>query len=188
MTGIHRVRHHKDIKSNIGAVQLSPRPLFYTNVWYMLAWVMHVRKSNYSYNWLSVTSDYDCILAMLLGLRKNDRLEVNWFSVPTISGTVSVIRRDALRNTSGLTAPDSINTCPLCEGQRWIFNVPTILVWYTWGPPSLRLDPKNSAILGLKACWRLFVSWDSTRRPHNWQFKPFLTAPPWHLVLCKVNV
>ena len=72
------------------------------------------------------------------------------FSVPTTSGTVSVIRRDAKRNTSGLTAPGSLNTCPMCEGQRWIFNVPTMLLWYT-RPPSLGLDPKDPAILGLKA-------------------------------------
>ena len=48
---------------------------------------------------------------------------VTQFSVPTTSGTVSVIQRDAMRNTSELTAPGSLNTCPMCEGQRWIFNV-----------------------------------------------------------------
>ena len=41
-------------------------------------------------NWLLVTNDYDCILAMLLGSNKNGRLEVTQFSVPTTSGTVSV--------------------------------------------------------------------------------------------------
>ena len=94
---------------------------------------------------------------MPLGSSRNGRLEVTQFSVPTTSGTVSVIRRDAKRNTSGLTAPGSLNTCPMCEGQRRIFNVPTILLWYT-GPPSLCLDPKDPEILGLQACWRLFVN------------------------------
>ena len=76
---------------------------------------------------LSVTSDYDCILAMLPGSKKNGRLEVTPFSVSTTSGTVSVIRRNALCNTPGLTAPDSLNTCPMCNGQRWIFNMSTVL-------------------------------------------------------------
>ena len=93
---------------------------------------------------------------MLLGSSNNGRLEVTRFSLPTTSGTVSVIRRDAKRNTLGLTAPGSLNTCPMCEKQRWVFNVPTMLLRYT-GPPSLGLDPKDPAILGLKACWRLFV-------------------------------
>ena len=31
----------------------------------------------------------------------------------------------------------------------------TILLWYT-GPPSLGLDPKDLAILGLKACFGQF--------------------------------
>ena len=80
-------------------------------------------------NRLSVTNDYDCILAMLLRSSQNGRLEMTQFSVPTTSGTVSVIRRVAKCNTFGLTAPGSLNTCPMCEGQRWIFNVPTILLW-----------------------------------------------------------
>ena len=109
---------------------------------------------------MSVNSDYDCILAMLLGLSRDDRLEVTQFSVPITSTTVSVIRRDAKRNTSGLTAPGSLNTGPMCEGQRWIFNVPTMLLWYT-GLPSLGLDPKDPAILGLKACLKLFCQFDT---------------------------
>ena len=79
-------------------------------------------------NRLSVTSDYDCILVMLIGSSRNGRLEVTPFSVSTTSRTVSVIRRDALCNTSGLTAPGSLNTCPMCKCQRWIF---TILLWHT---------------------------------------------------------
>ena len=51
------------------------------------------------------TSDYDCILAMLLGSTRNGRLEVTRFSVFTTSRTVSVIKRDALCNASWLTAP-----------------------------------------------------------------------------------
>ena len=74
---------------------------------------------------------------MLLGTSRNGRLEVSQYSVSTTSGAVSVIRRDAKRNTSGLTAAGSLNTCPICEGQRWIFNVLTILFWYT-KPPSFR--------------------------------------------------
>ena len=56
---------------------------------------------------------------MLLGFSKNGRLEVTQFSVPATSETVSLIRRDALCNTTRLTAPGSINTCSMCEGQRW---------------------------------------------------------------------
>ena len=81
----------------------------------------------------------------MLGSSRNGILEVTPFSAPFTSGTVSVIRRDALCNTSGLTAPGRLNTCPMCEGQRWIFNVSMILLWYT-GPPSLGLDPKDPAI------------------------------------------
>ena len=51
-------------------------------------------------------------LVMLLGSNRNGRLEVTRFSVPTTSGTVSVIQSNALCNTSVLTAPDSLNTCP----------------------------------------------------------------------------
>ena len=59
------------------------------------------------------TSDYDCILAMLLGSSRNGRLEVTQFSVSTSSGTVSVIWRDAKSNTSRLAAPGSLGTCPI---------------------------------------------------------------------------
>ena len=42
--------------------------------------------------------------------------------------------------------PNMGNTAlPMCEGQRWIFNVPTILLWYT-GPPSLGLVPKDHVV------------------------------------------
>ena len=58
----------------------------------------------YTNNWLEDISDYDCILVMLLGSNKNGRLELTQFSVPTASGTVSVIRRDALCHMFGLTA------------------------------------------------------------------------------------
>ena len=57
-----------------------------------------------------------CILATLLGSSKNSRLEVTPFSVPATSGTVSAIRRDEKRGTSGLTALGSLNTCLMCEG------------------------------------------------------------------------
>ena len=99
---------------------------------------------------------------MLLGSSKNGRLELTLFSVPANSRTVSVILRDVKGNTSGLTAPDSFNTCPMCEGQRcegqkWIFNVPTMLLWCR-EPKSLGLNSKDPAFLGLKLCWRLFVT------------------------------
>ena len=103
------------------------------------------------YNWLSVTNDYNCIIAMLLESSRNGRLEVTQFSVPTTSETVSVIRKDAKLNTSELTTPGSLNTSPMRDGQRWNFNVFTILLWNT-GPPCLSLDPKAPAILRLKAC------------------------------------
>ena len=63
---------------------------------------------------LSVTSDYDYILAMLLGLSTNGKLKVTQFSVPITSGTVSIIRRDAKCNTSGLTAPGG----SMCEEEK----------------------------------------------------------------------
>ena len=135
---------------------------------------------NYSYymiNWLSVNSGCDFILVMVLELSTNGRLEVTWFSVPTTSGTVSVIQRDAKRNKLELTAPGSLNTCLMCKGQRWIFNVLTKLLWYT-EPPSLGFDLKDSAILELKLVENIFVS--SIRQPHDWQTKPLPTAPPWH--------
>ena len=102
-------------------------------------------------NRLSVTVDYDCILAMLLGSSRNGRLEVTQFSVPTTSGNCQCnperckeqhIRADSTRQPYAY---------PMCEGQRWILNVPTILLWYT-EPPSLGLDLKNPATLGLEAC------------------------------------
>ena len=98
------------------------------------------------------------IIALLHGLSRNLRLEVTRFSVPTTSETFSVIWRDAKCNTSRLTAPGSLNTCLMCEEQRWIFNEPTISLWYTGPPPCLGLDPKDPEILGLKACWKLFVN------------------------------
>ena len=49
-------------------------------------------------------------------------------------------------NKSGLTAPVSLSTCPMCEEQRWIFNVPTKSLSYTG--PRLELDPKGLEILG----------------------------------------
>ena len=123
-------------------------------------------------NRLLVTSDYDCILAMLLGSSKNGRIEVNQFSALTTSGTVSAIRRNAKRNTPRLTAPGSLNTSPMCEGQRWIFNVPTVLLWYT-GPESLGLvfeRPSNFRVKRLlKAFLSIWRSWDSIRQPHDWQ-------------------
>ena len=67
------------------------------------------------------TSDYDCILAMLLGSTRNGRLEVTRFSVPTTSGTVSVIRRDALCNTSGLSVPGT-HTDVYIDIYTYIFN------------------------------------------------------------------
>ena len=84
-----------------------------------------------------MTNDYDSNLAMLLGSSKNGRLKVTQISVPTTSGTVSVIRRNAKCNTSGLTAPGSPNTSPMCNGQRWIFNVPTI-VFVIYGASKFR--------------------------------------------------
>ena len=78
---------------------------------------------------------------------KNGRVEVTPFSVPITSRTVSVICRDALCNTSKLTAPGTLNTFSMCEKQRWIFNGPTIPLWYA-GLPSLGLDPKDPAVRG----------------------------------------
>ena len=63
-------------------------------------------------------TDYDCILAMALGSSWNGRLEVTQFSVPATSGAVSVIWRDALRNTSRLAAPGSLNTHPMCKESK----------------------------------------------------------------------
>ena len=52
---------------------------------------------------------------------------------------------------SGLTALGTLDTCPMCNGHRWIFNVFMILLFYT-RPPSLGLDPRDPAIIGLEAC------------------------------------
>ena len=111
--------------------------------------------NNHNHNRLSLTSDYDCILAMPLRPCKSGRM-VTQFSVPTNSVTVSVIQRDALRNTSWLTATGSLNTWTMCEGQSLIFNVPTIWLWYA-GPLSLGLDPKDSAILRLQSLLKDFL-------------------------------
>ena len=126
----------------------------------------------------SVTCDFDYMLAMLLESSKNGILELTQIPVPTTTQTVSVIRRDAKHNTSRLTAPGSLNTCSMCEGQRWIFNGPAILLWYT-GPPSLGLDPKDPAILGLKAFWKILftltqlglnlpTAWLTVQASSNW--------------------
>ena len=88
------------------------------------------------------------------------RLELTYFSIPTTSGTVSVIWMDALCNTSGLTALDSLNTCLMCERQRWIFNVPTILLWQT-EPPSLGLNPKDPAIFRVRSLLKAFYQFDT---------------------------
>ena len=121
-------------------------------------------------NQLSVTRDYDCILAMLLTLSKNGRLKVTWFSVPTTFETVSVIQRNAL------TAPGSLNTCPYVRRADVAHDI--IVVHRAFQFRSRSERPSN---LGLKACWRLFVnchSQDSICQQHDWQPKPFPTAPP----------
>ena len=84
----------------------------------------------------------------MLEPNKNGRLELTWFSVPTTSGTVIVIWRDAKSNTSGMTALGCLDICPMCKEQKWDFF---LLLWYM-GPPSLGLDLKDSALLGLEAC------------------------------------
>ena len=66
---------------------------------------------------------YDSILAMLLELSKNGRLEVAQFSVPASCETVSVIQRDALRNTFTLTALGSFNTLPNVQRAGGAHNV-----------------------------------------------------------------
>ena len=53
------------------------------------------------------------------------------FSVTIIFETVSVLRRDALCNMFGLAAPGRLNTFPMRDGQRPIFNVPKILLLCT---------------------------------------------------------
>ena len=88
--------------------------------------------------------DYDCILAMLLRLSRNGRLEVTQFSVPTISRAVSVIWRAALCNTTVLPATGSLNTCPIHKEQLWIFNVFKTLLGYT-GPPKFRSRSERSS-------------------------------------------
>ena len=99
---------------------------------YVLLELLLITISN---NQLSVTSDYNCILTMLIGSSRNGRLEVTQFSVFTSFGTASVILRDALCNPSGLTAPGSLNNCPMCEGQRWVFSVP-MMIWWHVEPPE----------------------------------------------------
>ena len=62
---------------------------------------------------LSVTRDYDCISAMLLGSGTNVRIQVTRYSVPTTSGTVNIIWSFALCNTCILAASASLSTCPM---------------------------------------------------------------------------
>ena len=115
---------------------------------------------------------------MLLGSSRNGRLEVTRFSVPTTSGTVSVIRRNAKRNTSGLTAPGSLNTYPMCEEQRWIFNVCPMLLWYT-GLPSLGINTKDLAISDWKLAegfMHVWYSQDLISKQPGWQLKLLPTA------------
>ena len=107
-------------------------------------WQLYFAKTSNN-NRLTVTSNYDFTLAMLLGSSRNGRLEVTRLSVPTTFGTVSVIRRNALCNKSELTAPGSLNICPMCELQRWIFNEPLIILWYTW-PSNWGHNPKDPAV------------------------------------------
>ena len=86
------------------------------------------------------------VLQNSLGFRKNGRLEGG----PIVSTYHSC-------NTCGLTSPGSLNTCPICEGQRWMYDVLTILLGFT-GPPCLDLNLKDPAIKGLKAFCRLFFN------------------------------
>ena len=99
----------------------------------------------------------ETVYMMPHGSGKNDRLRVTRFLVLTTSGTVCVIRKNALSNEPGLTTPDSLNNCPKCKKQSWSFNVPTTFIWYT-GLPKSGMNPKGRAILRSKACCRHFVN------------------------------
>ena len=66
---------------------------------------------------LSVTSDYDCILAMLLGSSRNGRLEVTRFSTYHF-WNCQCNPEGCIVQHAQLTAPGSLNTCPMCKGQR----------------------------------------------------------------------
>ena len=83
----------------------------YTGVYIYTCIYIHVHVNN----WLSVNSDYGCILVMLLGLSRNGRLEVTRFSIPTTSKTVSVIQRNEMRNSYELRAPGRFSACQMCE-------------------------------------------------------------------------
>ena len=96
---------------------------------------------------------YDSILAMLLELSKNGRLEATQFSVATSCETVSVIQRDALRNTFTLTAPGSLNTLSNVQKAGGAHNV--IVVHEASKFRSRSKSPRNWR---LKACWRFFAS------------------------------
>ena len=87
---------------------------------------------------------------MIFGSSRNGRLEVTQFSVPTISGTVSVIRRDALCKTSGLTSSG-----PMCKGHGWIFG--DIIV----GPSSIGLYTKDPASFMVKSLLKAFCYFDT---------------------------
>ena len=51
----------------------------------------------------------------------------------------------------------NMSVLTMCEGQRWIFNVPTIILWHT-RPFKFRSQSGRSSNIGLKACWSFFVS------------------------------
>ena len=146
-------------------------------------------------NRLSVTSDYDCILAMQLRLSRNDRLEVTPFSVPTTSGTVSVIWRDAKKcNTSGLTAQGSLNTCPMCEWRAEVdlSHVYDDIVVHESSKFRSRFERLSN--LRLEACWRLFNSLAHpvlalpTAWSTAWASSNCVTFTPWYFIYIVLHV
>ena len=101
-------------------------------------------------------SDYDCVSTMLPRSSRNGQTEVTLFSVPVTPGSYSVIQRNKLRNTSGLTALGTLSASPICKEQMWIFNVPCHAMIYCG------LNLKNQPKLVLKVCGRVYCQFGTT--------------------------
>ena len=85
----------------------------------------------------SATSDYNCIYGMLLRSSKNDKIEETRLSASAI---VIAIQRGASCKTFRLTAPESLNTCPMFAGQSSIFTITQLFNLIDNGKPGLQFS------------------------------------------------
>ena len=124
----------------------------------------------YNY-WLSVTSDYDCILAMLFGSSIKVELRLpdsQYLPLLELSGGMHCAARPGWQHQATLTLTQ-------CVKGRDVFL--TCSKWYcgTPGFSSLGLDPKDSALEGWKLAEDLLSVWhrqDSICQQRDRQLKP----------------